>query len=360
MLKYKTYNYRLNPTPEQQERITELLDEKDRAFNELVTCINDGFACGKSTDDIIPEITAKLPYEPYKNHLKKEVEGLLVKKEKGRIIHIKPCAAYRRKRSIGFTLPTVREGKVLLPRVGWVRMVFHRPFPEGATVYSVIVSEEEYRRVYSVSFRLKFDSAEAVTSEVHSDQVLGLDYKQDGLYVDSNGQSGGYPGFLQQGGRRVADLYQKSNRFAVGSRRWLKLRKRAAKLEAHIVRQRKDWQNKKATHLADTNDAVCIECLDPVEMQRRNAKLAPKMRDNNWQGFRRTLESKLSEKGKPLIEVSKYFPSSQICSSCGFRFGKRDLNVRTITCPNCGAVFDRDINAACNIRNEGLRLLRAS
>ena len=60
------------------------------------------------------------------------------------------------------------------------------------------------------------------------------------------------------------------------------------------------------------------------------------------------------------VEISKYFPSSQICSSCGFRFGKRDLGVRTITCPNCGAIFDRDVNAACNIRDEGLRLLRAS
>lgn len=360
MQKHKTYTYKLNPTPEQQERITALLDEKDRAFNILVNCVNDGFSHGKSKDVIISEIIAKLPHEPYRYHLKKEIEHLLLMKEKGTIVQIKPCSTYRRNRSIGFTFPDVRKDEVLLPKVGWVRMIFHRSFPEGATVYSATLNEEDYRRVYTISFKLKYDSAEAITSEIHSDHVLGLDYKQDGLYVDSNGQSGEYPGFLQKGRQQIADLYQKSNRFAVGSRRWLKLRKRAAKLEAHIVHQRKDWQNKKAIHLAETNDAVCIECLDIAEMQRQNAKLAPKLRDNNWQGFRRTLESKLSEKGKTLIEISKYFPSSQICSSCGFRFGKRDLGVRTITCPNCGAVFDRDVNAACNIRDEGLRLLRAS
>ena len=84
------------------------------------------------------------------------------------------------------------------------------------------------------------------------------------------------------------------------------------------------------------------------------------VRDNNWYGFKNKLGRKLAQQGKPLIEVSRYFPSSQLCSVCGYRFGKLPLYQRIVNCPACGSLMDRDYNAARNIRNEGIRLLEAA
>ena len=133
--------------------------------------------------------------------------------------------------------------------------------------------------------------------------------------------------------------------------------RRAEKLEKHIYNQRKDWQFKKASELANENSAVCIETLNFGDMVKENAALSSKIYDNQWGGFKNKLKSKLDEQGNPLIQTSQYYPSSQGCSCCGWNMGKQPLNVRTIVCPNCGNIMDRDMNAALNIRDEGLRLL---
>lgn len=95
-------------------------------------------------------------------------------------------------------------------------------------------------------------------------------------------------------------------------------------------------------------------------MKKQNASLGLKIYDNYWGGFKSKLNQNLQKKGKPLIQISQYYPSSQICSVCGYTIGKQPLSQRTIRCPYCGAVIDRDYNAACNIRNEGIRLLSAA
>lgn len=359
MSAFTTYEYRLDLSNNQKKAISELLDKEDNNFNDLALLVSHSFRCGASVEDLHAIIDAGLCGAVYDNSLRKELCFMVEQLTKGFISEIKPHFVFRNRRHFRFSPVWVSGQSVLVPGIGWLKMILHRLLPPDVRIYHACLTEDECRSVYKISFCLQYVCSNQAKKKPCAETVIGLDYKQDGLYVDSNGRNGNYPGFWLNGREKVSSLNQTANRFTVGSRRWLKFRKRAAKLAGHIERQRKDWQYKKAAELAAEYDAVCIEHLDFNAMQMENATLSPKIRDNNWWGFRKKLEEKLSAQGKPLIEVSKYYPSSQICSICGYRFGRKPLDIRTIICPRCGQALDRDINAACNIRDEGLRLLKA-
>lgn len=107
---------------------------------------------------------------------------------------------------------------------------------------------------------------------------------------------------------------------------------------------------------AAVSDCVCVEDLDMRGMSR-SLKLGKSTMDNGFGMFRALLGYKLEDRGKRLVTVGRLFPSSQLCHECGYRFsGTKDLSVREWTCPLCGRTHDRDVNAARNIRDEGMRL----
>ena len=136
-----------------------------------------------------------------------------------------------------------------------------------------------------------------------------------------------------------------------------KQKKKIAVIHERISNQRNDWCHKESRKIANSCDAVILEDIN-LRGLAGALHLGKATNDNGFGQFRRYLKYKVEEQGKYVIFADRFFPSSQICSACGCRESSvKDLKVRRWICPQCGTEHDRDINAAVNLRNEGVRIL---
>lgn len=140
------------------------------------------------------------------------------------------------------------------------------------------------------------------------------------------------------------------------SGRYMKQRKRVSRIHAKIADARTDALHKVTTMLADENQVLCMEDLNAKGMMK-NHHLAKAVTDASFGEFAQLLEYKCAERGRSLVKIGRFYPSSKTCSACGHRLDALPLSVRSWDCPACGAHHDRDVNAARNILTEGKRIL---
>ena len=251
-------------------------------------------------------------------------------------------------------------GRVKIPCVGWVKAKDNRVLPFGSKICQVIITRDHGQ--YFASICYKVDEA-VVSKQTDENNVVGLDYKSDGLYVDSNGNHCDMPHYYREAQEMVVKEQRRLSR-KVGSRKgerrsgnYIRQQKRLFKKTHHAANQRKDFLHKQSTVIAKMYDAVCVEDLDMKVMANKGFGNGKATLDNGYGMFLTMLEYKLRDRGKQLVKIDKWYPSSQTCSCCGHK-QKMPLYVRTYDCPQCGNHMDRDYNAAVNIRNEGLRILK--
>ena len=251
---------------------------------------------------------------------------------------------------------TLENGYLKLPKiVDLIKVKQHRQIPEDYKIKSVTVSQTPSGKYYA-SILCEYEN-QVQTAELKD--FLGLDFSMKELYKDSNGNEPCYPRYYRQAEKRLKREQRKLSLMEKGSLNRNKQRIKVAKLHEKVANQRKDFLHKQSRQIANAYDCVCIENLDMKAMSQA-LNFGKSVSDNGWGMFIKFLQYKLEEKGKRLIKVDKFFASSQICSVCGYKNSEtKNLSIRAWDCPVCGAHHDRDINAAINIKNEGMRLVFA-
>ncbi|MCR0372082.1 transposase, partial [[Clostridium] innocuum] len=169
------------------------------------------------------------------------------------------------------------------------------------------------------------------------------------------GNEPGYPRYYRQAEMKLVKEQRKLSKMQKGSKNRCKQRIKVARLHEKAANQRKDFLHKQSRQITNVYDCVCIENLD-MKAMAQSLNFGKSVSDNGWGMFVTFLQYKLEELGKQLIKVDRFFASSQICNVCGYKNPEtKNLGIRAWDCPACGTHHNRDVNAAINIRNEGMR-----
>ncbi|WP_404817161.1 RNA-guided endonuclease InsQ/TnpB family protein [Streptomyces thermolineatus] len=232
-------------------------------------------------------------------------------------------------------------GKLRLPKVGDLAVKWSRSLP--STPSTVTVVKDSAGR-YFASFVVETGPEETLpetTPEVGID--LGLKHfavLSDGTKIDS-------PRFLRRAEKRLNKAQRALSRKEKGSKNRDKARIRVARAHARVADARREFHHRLSTRLIRENQAVAVEDLAVKGLAR--TRLAKSVHDAGWSAFVSMLEYKAARYGRTLIRIGRFEPTSQVCSQCGVQDGPKPLHIRVWTCSACGAVLDRDINAAVNV-----------
>lgn len=242
----------------------------------------------------------------------------------------------------GFSL---KGDGVYLAKIGIVKPIWSRQLPSEPSSVTII---KDCANRYFLSFVVEVEPIQLDAKN----QSVGIDLGIKTFAVMSNGEKAISPCYKSLD-RRIRKLQKKLARQVNGSKRRDKTRVQIAKLHNQIADTRKDFLHKLSTKVVSKNQTIVLEDLN-VSGLVKNRKLSRAISQQGWREFRVLIEAKSEKYGRKLIVISRWEPTSQTCSDCGYKWGKIDLSVRSVLCLNCGTEHDRDENASVNIEKVGM------
>jgi len=364
------YNYRLYPTPGQQQSLA-------RAFGCARVVFNDGLRARQearengekylSDGELSKQVITQAKLTPQRAWLG-EVSSVVLQqaladvnvayrnffasisgKRKGR--KVAPPRFRSRKdnrQAVRFTrnsrFAVLDNGRLRLPKIGDVPVRWSRKLP--AEPSSVTVIRDPAGR-YFASFVVQTSEDETLPS---TDSEVGIDLGLTHFAVLSDGTKVAAPKFLRRAARKLRRLQQDLSRKQRGGQNRKKAVVKVARAHARVADTRRDWQHKLSTAIIRDNQAVYVEDLCVTGLGR--TRLAKSVHDAGWAQFVGMLEYKAARYGRTFARVDRFFPSTRMCSDCARINEKMTLDVRAWDCP-CGSHHDRDVNAAINIKAAG-------
>jgi len=259
----------------------------------------------------------------------------------------------RRSNRQSFTVPQhfSVEGNVLYtPKIeDGIRMFKHRDF--DGQMRSVTISLTPSGRYYA-SILVSSDETATEEKPISSETTVGIDVGLESFAVLSDGIQVDGIRSLRSSENKLARAQRILSRKEKGSRNRNKQRRKVARIHEHISNQRMDFQQKLSDVLTRAYDTIAIEDLN-VNGMVKNHKLAKAIEDAGWSSFITMLKTKASQRGKNVVEIGRFDPSSKMCSRCG-SVREMKLSDRTYRCEKCGLTINRDLNASLNIKKFGL------
>ena len=244
-----------------------------------------------------------------------------------------------------------KDNTLIIPKIGEVYCKVSRQ-TEG-TLKSVTVSVNPSGEYFAACL---YDDGKDLPEKSSKGKAIGIDVGLTHYAITSDGTKHGNPKYYRKYEKKLARRQKQLSRKLKGSNNLNKARVKVAKVHAKIVRCREDFLHKLSRKLVDANQVIVVENLAFRNMVK-SQKLAKSISDAGWGQFCTMLKYKSEWEGKTYIEVDRFYPSSKTCNNCLNRVNSLSLDIRNWQCAKCGESHDRDINAAKNIRDEGLRIL---
>ena len=376
MERLKAYKFRIYPTEEQEIFFAKTFGCVRKVYNLM---LNDR---KKAYEEVKNDPSKKMTFPTPAKYKKefpflKEVDSLALANAQ---LHLdKAYKNFFRDKSVGFprfkskknpvqsyttnnqngTVALIDNKFIKVPKLkSLIRIKLHRQ-PKG------IIKSATISRHASGKYYISLLCKEEISELPKTNSAIGIDLGITDFAILSDGQKIDNNKFTSKMEKKLKREQRKLSRRALlaknkgiplsEAKNYQKQKRKVARLHEKVMNQRTDFLNKLSTEIIKNHDIICIEDLN-VKGMLRNHKLARSISDVSWSSFVAKLQYKADWYGREIIKVDTWFPSSQICSECGHKDGKKSLDIREWTCPICHTHHDRDINASINILTEGLRI----
>ncbi|MFD1067786.1 IS200/IS605 family element RNA-guided endonuclease TnpB [Oceanobacillus locisalsi] len=375
MIQHKAYQFRLYPDEEQKIFISKTIGCSRFVYNHFLALWNETYsktgkgltyhACSamlpqmkqteetiwlKEVDSIALQSSVMHLADSFSRFFKKQNNKPQFKSKKN------PVQSYTTK-NVNNSI-AILGNRMKLPKLGYVKCAKSQE-PKGRILHATI------RKKGSGKFFVSLLCEEEIRQLPKTNAAIGVDLGITDFAILSDGQKFDNHRFTSKMEKKLKREQRKLSRRALlakqkgidlfDAKNYQKQKRKVARLHEKVMNQRNDFLNKLSTEIIKNNDIICMEDLNTKGMLR-NRKLAKSITDVSWSSFVAKLEYKAEWYGREIIKISRWFPSSQLCSECGHQDGKKSLDIRHWTCSNCHTHHDRDINASKNILAEGLRI----